>query len=135
MYLWYIVRWLLLRILSIYIFFYIFFFKSKGASTKLLQLNQFHVGDVVTTLQKTSMVAGAAEVLLYGTVHGALGALIPLLTRSDVVRTALYSKKNRRTKKISHKMNERDLDETFLTLFISLFFFSLFLLSLFFSLL
>jgi hypothetical protein len=37
-------------------------------------------------MQKTSMVAGAAEVLLYGTVHGALGALIPLLTRSDVVR-------------------------------------------------
>ena len=48
------------------------------------------------------MVAGAAEVLLYGTVHGALGALIPLLTRSDVVRTALYSKKKKiHTKRLS----------------------------------
>ena len=55
-----------------------------GAANKLKQMNQYHVGDVITTLTKTSLSAGAAEVLLYGTVGGAIGAMLPMSTRSDV---------------------------------------------------
>ena len=55
-----------------------------GAANKLVQLNQFHVGDVLTTMTKTSLVTGAAEVLLYGTVHGGIGLFLPMLNRSDV---------------------------------------------------
>jgi splicing factor 3B subunit 3 len=55
-----------------------------GAANKLTQLNQYHVGDILTTMSKTTLVTGAAEVLLYGTVHGSIGIFLPMLTRSDV---------------------------------------------------
>lgn len=44
----------------------------------------FHVGDLVTSLQKTTLVVGGSEVLLYSTIMGAIGALIPLTKREDV---------------------------------------------------
>lgn len=56
----------------------------RGAPHKIVSLVQFHVGEVTTSLQKTAIVAGGAEVLLYGTVMGAVGALVPFVTRRDV---------------------------------------------------
>ncbi|CAM9109110.1 unnamed protein product [Choristocarpus tenellus] len=56
----------------------------SGAPNKVQQLSQFHVGEVVTSLQKTTLVPGGAEVLLYTTVTGSIGALLPFKTRDDV---------------------------------------------------
>lgn len=44
-------------------------------------LVQFHVGEVVTSLQRTTLVPGGAEVLLYSTINGSIGALLPFKSR------------------------------------------------------
>jgi splicing factor 3B subunit 3 len=56
----------------------------RGAPHKVMSLVQFHIGEVATSLQKTAIVAGGTEVLLYGTVMGAVGAMVPFVTRRDV---------------------------------------------------
>jgi splicing factor 3B subunit 3 len=55
-----------------------------GASNKLIQLNQYYIGDIMTSITKTSVVTGAKEVLLYSTIQGRIGIFLPMLTRSDV---------------------------------------------------
>lgn len=54
-----------------------------GAPNKLVQVAQFYAGEAVTSLAKGSL-AGGAEVLLYGSVHGGLGALAPFTSREDL---------------------------------------------------
>lgn len=44
----------------------------------------FHVGDTVTSLQKAALTRGGPEVLVYTTITGAIGALVPLDSREDV---------------------------------------------------
>lgn len=44
----------------------------------------FHVGDTVTSLQKAKFTHGSPEVLVYTTITGAVGALVPLDSREDV---------------------------------------------------
>lgn len=56
----------------------------NGAPNKLQQINQFHVGEPVLALAKTELQAGGQEVLLYGTVMGGLGAMLPFTSREDV---------------------------------------------------
>ena len=46
-------------------------------------LCQYHTGEVVTSLQKTTL-PGGNECLLYSTITGGLGAMLPLTSRSDV---------------------------------------------------
>ncbi|XP_030928256.1 spliceosome-associated protein 130 A [Quercus robur] len=58
--------------------------KLNGAPNKVEEIVQFHVGDVVTCLQKASLIPGGGECLIYGTVMGSLGALLAFTSRDDV---------------------------------------------------
>ncbi|MQL70779.1 hypothetical protein Taro_003148 [Colocasia esculenta] len=58
--------------------------KLNGAPNKMEEIVQFHVGDVVSCLQKASLIPGGGECLIYGTVMGSLGALLPFTSREDV---------------------------------------------------
>lgn len=58
--------------------------KLNGAPNKVDEIVQFHVGDVVTCLQKASLIPGGGECLIYGTVMGSLGALLAFTSREDV---------------------------------------------------
>ncbi|CAM9268447.1 unnamed protein product [Chrysoparadoxa australica] len=55
-----------------------------GAPNKLQQMIQYHIGEVVTCLRKTELVAGGAQVILYATIGGTLGALLPFKNREDI---------------------------------------------------
>lgn len=55
----------------------------NGAPTKLEQLCVYHVGEVVTSLAKCALVPGSADAVVFTTVSGAIGALIPSTTRDD----------------------------------------------------
>lgn len=58
--------------------------KLNGAPNKVEEIVQFHVGDVVTCLQKASLIPGGGECMIYGTVMGSLGALLAFTSREDV---------------------------------------------------
>ena len=58
--------------------------KLNGAPNKVEEIIQFHIGDVVTSLQKASLIPGGGECILYGTVMGSLGALHAFTSRDDV---------------------------------------------------
>ncbi|KAF9598013.1 hypothetical protein IFM89_023585 [Coptis chinensis] len=58
--------------------------KLNGAPNKVEEIVQFHVGDVVTCMQKTSLIPGGGECLIYGTVMGCIGALLAFTSREDV---------------------------------------------------
>ncbi|KAI5116752.1 hypothetical protein M0805_001610 [Coniferiporia weirii] len=55
-----------------------------GAPHKTKLLAHFHVGDVVTSIHKVSLVAGGREVLLYTCLHGTVGILVPFVSKEDV---------------------------------------------------
>ena len=52
----------------------------NGAPHKLESIIQFHVGDVVTSLQRAVMQPGGQESIMYGTVMGAIGMVLPPCT-------------------------------------------------------
>ncbi|EJK63291.1 hypothetical protein THAOC_16062, partial [Thalassiosira oceanica] len=56
----------------------------EDATPKLETLCTYHVGEVVTSLTRASLVAGGAESLIYVTVTGRIGALVPFTSREDV---------------------------------------------------
>ncbi|KAJ3669496.1 hypothetical protein LUZ60_011446 [Juncus effusus] len=58
--------------------------KLNGAPNKVEEIVQFHVGDVVTCLQKASLIPGGGECIIFGTVMGSLGALLAFTSREDV---------------------------------------------------
>ncbi|CAD5206791.1 unnamed protein product [Bursaphelenchus okinawaensis] len=55
----------------------------NGASQKVEYLANFYLGDMVTTLQKTSLVPGADDALLYTTISGSVGMFVPFLSRDE----------------------------------------------------
>ncbi|KAL4078566.1 CPSF A subunit region-domain-containing protein [Scleroderma yunnanense] len=55
-----------------------------GAPHKTRMLCHFHVGDLITSIQKVSLVAGGREVLLYTGIHGTIGVLVPFVSKEDV---------------------------------------------------
>lgn len=55
-----------------------------GAPNRLQAVANFHVGETVVALQRAAMQPGGRETLLYGTIHGAIGALFPFSSREDV---------------------------------------------------
>ncbi|KAG6897777.1 pre-mRNA-splicing factor rse1 [Termitomyces sp. T32_za158] len=55
-----------------------------GAPHKTNLLTHYHVGDIVTSIHKVSLVAGGREVLLYTGLHGTIGILIPFISKEDV---------------------------------------------------
>ncbi|KAL9189044.1 hypothetical protein ACHAXT_011534 [Thalassiosira profunda] len=56
----------------------------EDATPQLEALCTYHVGEVVTSMTRASLVAGGAESLVYVTVTGRVGALVPLASREDV---------------------------------------------------
>ena len=58
--------------------------KLNGAPNKVEEIVQFHVGDVVSSLQKASLIPGGGECIIYGTVMGSVGAFLPFTSRDDV---------------------------------------------------
>lgn len=48
------------------------------------EIVQFHVGDVVSCLQKASLIPGGGDSIIFGTVMGSLGALLAFTSREDV---------------------------------------------------
>lgn len=56
----------------------------NSANHKLQDVVNFHLGDIVTSLQKVAFVSGDPGVLMYATISGALGAFLPFNTREDV---------------------------------------------------
>ncbi|KAF8893537.1 CPSF A subunit region-domain-containing protein [Infundibulicybe gibba] len=55
-----------------------------GAPHKTDMLSHFHVGDIITSIHKVSLVAGGREVLLYTGLHGTIGILVPFVSKEDV---------------------------------------------------
>jgi hypothetical protein len=55
-----------------------------GAPYKLQTLINFHVGEILTSITKAALVVGGTEALVYTTVMGALGALVPFTSREDI---------------------------------------------------
>lgn len=58
--------------------------KLNGAPNKVEEIVQFHIGDVATCLQRASLIPGGDECIIYGTVMGSVGALLPFTSRDDV---------------------------------------------------
>lgn len=55
----------------------------NGASQKLEQICHFYIGDMITTLQKTSIIPGSDDSLIYTTISGAIGMFVPFLSRDE----------------------------------------------------
>ncbi|KAF8580455.1 hypothetical protein K439DRAFT_1654330 [Ramaria rubella] len=55
-----------------------------GAPHKTKMLAHFHIGDVITSIHRVSLVAGGREVLLYSGLHGTIGILVPFVSKEDV---------------------------------------------------
>lgn len=55
-----------------------------GAPHKTKLIAHFHIGDIVTSLHKVSLVAGGREVLVYTGLHGTIGMLVPFVSKEDV---------------------------------------------------
>jgi len=56
----------------------------NGALNKMSEIANFFLGDLGTTLSKTSLMSTSNEVILYGTSMGAIGALYPFDSKEDV---------------------------------------------------
>jgi len=56
----------------------------NGAPHKLDEIIQFHVGEMVTSLTKGTLVPGGSQALLYATLLGGIGAFLPFVSREDV---------------------------------------------------
>ena len=54
-----------------------------GAPHKTKMLCHFHIGDMITSLHKVSLVAGGREVILYTGLHGTIGVLVPFVSKED----------------------------------------------------
>src|ERR1700761_3532045 len=55
-----------------------------GAPHKTKMICHFHIGDIVSSIHKVSMVVGGREVLMYTGIHGSVGILIPFASKDDV---------------------------------------------------
>jgi splicing factor 3B subunit 3 len=56
----------------------------NGAPRKVEHVAQFHVGETVCALTKGTLQAGGLECMLYATLMGTVGALMPFTSRADV---------------------------------------------------
>jgi len=55
----------------------------SGASQKSENISTVHIGEIVMSLQKATLIPGGSEALLYTTLSGAVGALVPFSSRED----------------------------------------------------
>ena len=54
-----------------------------GASQKAASIASFHLGDMVLSLVKATLIPGLSEALLYTTISGAVGVLVPFTSNED----------------------------------------------------
>ncbi|KAF4748606.1 Splicing factor 3B subunit 3 [Perkinsus olseni] len=55
----------------------------SGNTFKMDLIGHFHVGETITSLQRVTMVAGGAEIVIYSTVLGTIGALYPFSSKRE----------------------------------------------------
>ncbi|WAR13629.1 LOW QUALITY PROTEIN: SF3B3-like protein [Mya arenaria] len=55
----------------------------SGASQKADVMVNFHIGEVVTSLQKATLIPGGSESLVYTTLSGGVGMLVPFTSHED----------------------------------------------------
>ncbi|KAL5021527.1 hypothetical protein ScPMuIL_000682 [Solemya velum] len=55
----------------------------NGASQKADVIMNFHIGEVVTSLQKATLIPGGSESLVYTTLSGGIGMLVPFTSHED----------------------------------------------------
>ncbi|CAG8439417.1 6787_t:CDS:10 [Acaulospora morrowiae] len=55
-----------------------------GAPHKVSMISHYHVGDIITSLHRTTLVAGGREILVYTGIMGNIGVFVPFLTREDI---------------------------------------------------
>ncbi|XP_066156832.1 splicing factor 3B subunit 3 [Euwallacea fornicatus] len=55
----------------------------NGASQKANTIATFHIGETVTWLQKTTLIPGGSESLIYTTLSGTVGVLVPFTSHDD----------------------------------------------------
>ncbi|KAF1811794.1 hypothetical protein P152DRAFT_398698 [Eremomyces bilateralis CBS 781.70] len=56
----------------------------QGAPNRLEPMIHYYCQDIVTSIQKTSLVAGGRDVLFWSGLQGTLGMLVPFMSREDV---------------------------------------------------
>eukprot|EP01114_Cavostelium_apophysatum_P007242 TRINITY_DN1917_c0_g1_i4.p1 TRINITY_DN1917_c0_g1~~TRINITY_DN1917_c0_g1_i4.p1 ORF type:complete len:1150 (+),score=351.82 TRINITY_DN1917_c0_g1_i4:48-3497(+) len=56
----------------------------NGAPHKLEEVAGVHIGDTITNVTKASLVLGGAEALIFSTMAGTIGALLPFTSREDI---------------------------------------------------
>eukprot|EP00658_Telonema_sp_P-2_P014597 TRINITY_DN15549_c0_g1_i4.p1 TRINITY_DN15549_c0_g1~~TRINITY_DN15549_c0_g1_i4.p1 ORF type:complete len:313 (-),score=85.59 TRINITY_DN15549_c0_g1_i4:296-1111(-) len=56
----------------------------NGAPHKLEEIMQFHVGEAICSLTKQALVPGGLEAIVYTTIMGSIGCLVPFGTREDI---------------------------------------------------
>ena len=54
----------------------------NAAPNKAEQAASIYLGEIVTSVQKTALIPGGDEVVLYGTLFGTIGALLPIPSKS-----------------------------------------------------
>lgn len=47
-------------------------------------VSNFHIGETLTALQKATLTPGGSEAMVYSTIMGSIGVLLPLLTKDEV---------------------------------------------------
>ena len=57
---------------------------ATGQIHKMEQIAHYFVGELVTSLEKTTLTPGGAEVVLYSTIMGSVGAFLPISTKDEV---------------------------------------------------
>lgn len=55
----------------------------NGAPHKLVSVCEAHVGEMVTSLQKSTLVPGGSECVVYTTISGGIGVFVPLTSHED----------------------------------------------------
>lgn len=54
-----------------------------GSSQKVETLTSFHVGETILSLQKATLIPGLSECLVYTTISGAVGVMVPFTSNED----------------------------------------------------
>uniref|UniRef100_A0A914UNU2 Cleavage/polyadenylation specificity factor A subunit C-terminal domain-containing protein n=1 Tax=Plectus sambesii TaxID=2011161 RepID=A0A914UNU2_9BILA len=55
----------------------------NGASQKVELMTNIFIGDAITTLQKATLIPGGNDALIYATISGTVGVLVPFNSRED----------------------------------------------------
>lgn len=55
----------------------------SGASQKAENICTIHIGEIIMSLQRTTLIPGGSESLIYTTLSGTIGALVPFTSRED----------------------------------------------------